>query len=70
MTSGRLEQDLLLSDFRQPALQLFDTFLQALIIEAEKIEAIQQLFALNVRPFQRAPQTGQFELCLLTVFKP
>lgn len=56
--SGGLEQDLLLCDFRQSALQFFDTFLQALIIEAEKIEAVQQLFALNVRPFQRALQTG------------
>lgn len=54
-----LEEGLLLLNFRQSALQLLHTFLESLIVETEPIETIQQLLALDIRPFQRAPQSGQ-----------
>ena len=70
MCVPELEESLLLPRFCQLTLQLVHTLLQTLVVEAEKIETIQQLFTLNIRPFQRAPQSGQLELSLLPVFKP
>jgi hypothetical protein len=50
--------------------QLVHTLLQPLVVEAKQIETIQQLFTLDIRPLQRAPQSSQLELCLLSVLKP
>ena len=65
-----LEQRLLLLDLCQLTLQIVYTLLQPLVVEAKKIETVQQLLTLDIRPFQRALQSGQFKLCLLPVLKP
>ncbi len=70
MCVAGLKESLLLPRLCQLTLQLVHALLQTLVVEAEKIETIQQLFTLDIRPFQRAPQSGQLELCLLPVFKP
>ena len=54
-----LEKGLLLLELGQLALQLIHTFLETLIIQAQQIETIQQLFPLDIRPFQRSPQSSQ-----------
>ena len=68
--SPTLEQRLLLVDFRQSAFQIVDTLLKTLIVQTQKIEAIQQLFALDVRPIQRALQSGQLKLRLSPIIEP
>ncbi|CAE6702096.1 hypothetical protein NSPZN2_10786 [Nitrospira defluvii] len=63
-----LEESLLLPGLCQLPLQLLNPLLQALVVEAEKIQTIQQLLTLDIRPLQRALQPGQLKLCLLSVF--
>jgi hypothetical protein len=63
-----LEEGLLLPGLCQLPLQFLDPLLQPLVVETEKIQTIQQLFTLDIRPLQRALQPGQLKLCLLSVF--
>ena len=67
---ARLEERLLLFALRQPAFQIVHALPQTLVIQTQEIETIQQLFALNVRPCQRALQSGQFELGLTSFVEP
>jgi len=53
-----LEERLLLLELGQLTLQLIHAFLETLIVEAQQIETIQQLFPLDIRPFQRPPQSS------------
>jgi hypothetical protein len=50
----QLKQRLLLFTLRQAAFQLVHTPLEAQVLQAQEIETIQQLFALDICPFQRA----------------
>jgi hypothetical protein len=53
-----LKQRLLLFTLGQATFQIFHKPLKPQILQAQEIKTIQQLLALDVRPFQRALQSG------------